>query len=112
MGHALAFDTLADRIILYGGDDGSIQRDTWIFQLRSSWPEESCGTTVDEDGDGLTDCADPDCDGICRTCGNMTCDPHEDCFICPGDCAPCPPVCGDFTCQASETCGNCPGDCC
>lgn len=33
------------------------------FQHGSQWPEEICNSGQDIDGDGDTDCADPDCEG-------------------------------------------------
>ncbi len=49
--------------------------------------ELSCTDGLDDDGDGLTDCAD-------------------------ADCPPCPPVCGDGVCERpTESCGACPADC-
>ncbi len=55
-------------------------------------PSETAGTDcadgVDNDCDGLIDCADANCAGdpTC-TCGNSICDTGEDCTSCPGDCA-------------------------
>ena len=57
---------------------------------------------LDLDSDGLTGCEDPDCAGLCDPlcstlgecdadrpfCGNATCDPLENCALCPQDC-PC-----------------------
>lgn len=45
-------------------------------------------------------------------CGDGSCDPDENCGLCPGDCGAC--VCGDTTCSPGEcaTCAtDCPGGC-
>jgi hypothetical protein len=100
---------------------------------------EICTDGVDNDGDGLTDCADPDCashsyctanpcdnDGVCEAgetttncpndcpavvCDNDgVCDAGETTANCPNDCPA--PVCdNDGTCEAGETTANCPNDC-
>ncbi|MBT3834764.1 hypothetical protein HOF56_00790 [Candidatus Peribacteria bacterium] len=51
-------------------------------------------------------------------CGNGTCELHENCNTCPGDCGSCTHnlyeekgVCGDSTCSIHESCSKCPGDC-
>ena len=43
--------------------------------------ERFCGNTIDDDGDGLVDCADPDCEGsaACGTCGDGVLDRGEAC---------------------------------
>lgn len=38
-----------------------MSNDTWEYAWRSPWPDELCTGGVDDDGDGLTDCDDPDC---------------------------------------------------
>jgi len=54
-------------------------------------PAEVCDNAADDDGDGLTDCDDPDCtnDPACATgaCDNDgVCESGEDCNSCAGDC--------------------------
>jgi hypothetical protein len=52
--------------------------------------EQACGNGVDDDGDGLTDCADPDCQGQSCDDGNTcTTTDHCDAGVCRGV-----PVCG------------------
>lgn len=49
-------------LVLFGGTTGAgLLGDTWLFQFRSTTPDELCGNGVDDDGDGLVDAADPDC---------------------------------------------------
>ena len=66
---------------------------------------EDCTNEVDDDGDGLIDCDDCDCDGVCES------EP------CDGDCEE---VCGDGAdndedgatdCEDSDCDGDCPEDC-
>lgn len=44
-----------------------------VFRIDSNMGEEICGNGLDDDGDGLFDCADPDCEAY-EGC--------EDCFAC------------------------------
>lgn len=75
-------------------------------------PESICDDGIDNDSDGLLDCADPDCatsmacPGECDHDG--VCDAGEDGVGCPGDC---PIVCGDGRCEGSENPTSCPPDC-
>ncbi len=63
-------------IVLFGGTGSgfNLWGETWRYRFVSEWPDEDCATTVDEDGDGLVGCDDPDCPGhLCgggRTCTN------------------------------------------
>lgn len=59
--------------------------------------ESICDDLIDDDGDGLIDCGDPDCsdDAVCL-CENGICDSGEQCFTdqtlppdCGGECPPC-----------------------
>jgi hypothetical protein len=100
--------------------------------------ETNCTDGQDNDGDQLTDCADPDCvahpscvynnNGVCEplrgenttncladcpanpVCGNGTCETGEDATNCPADCGA-NPCNNDGTCDAGETVANCPADC-
>ena len=99
----------------------------------SSTLAEICGNVVDDDGDGLADCADPDCSGdwYC-TCGDNVIDAFEYCdgtalpadetclsngfpggtITCGPDCdsvdtSAChPPVCGDGLLGLDEDCDD------
>ncbi len=85
----------------------------------SSGNREICNNLVDDDGDGLTDCADSDClnaanctantcdnDGICEAANGETS------TTCPNDC-PVTACDNDGICEAAqgETTANCPNDC-
>lgn len=49
-------------IIMFGGDGtGTFLDDVWSLAYTSSTPDELCGDSIDNDADGLTDAADPDC---------------------------------------------------
>lgn len=70
----------ARAVLLFGGAGGGTARsdDTWIFRYRSASPTEArCDDGIDGDGDGLLDCADPDCDGrVCAAdarCADESC---------------------------------------
>ena len=100
---------------------------------------ELCTNGVDDDGDGLADCADPECatnpyctanpcdhDNVCDTGENTTncpddcpaatcnndgdCDTGETTANCPDDC-PAATCNNDGDCDAGETTANCPDDC-
>jgi cysteine-rich repeat protein len=60
----LAYDPARKVVVLFGGDP---QNDTWELLYRSTLADEQCEVAGDEDGDGLAECADPDCDGA--VCG-------------------------------------------
>jgi len=95
--------------------------DAWLLRYVATGARyETCASGVDNDGDGLAGCADPDCwarctpacaPGTCTTtvgCGDGTCNAAlENCRNCPADCS-CEPVCGDAICDPLE---DCPGDC-
>ncbi len=101
--------------------------DTWRFRFDRDSPREQCLLTVDDDRDGLSGCADPDCwaycDPLCPPgtamcpataprCGDGACNTSlESCRNCPGDCPTCTAACGDGFCDAGESLGSCPGDC-
>jgi hypothetical protein len=78
--------------------------------------ETNCTDQVDNDGDGVTDCADSDCDGnqACQSgCNNNNlCEPAagENATNCPNDCGSAP-VCGNGTCETGEDSTNCLQDC-
>ena len=56
-GNNCSAPTLAD-----GGTSGPVMPATCVA------PEHNCANGIDDDGDGMVDCADPDCDG--RTCAS------------------------------------------
>jgi cysteine-rich repeat protein len=63
-GHAgLAQEFPYATFVMFGGATGTFGAlgDTWLFQYRSTTPDEVCGNSIDDDGDGLVDGADPDC---------------------------------------------------
>jgi hypothetical protein len=66
----MAYETEQRRVVLYGGDP---QEDTWQLRYSSATPDEVCDGGVDDDGDGLSDCADPDCDGVRCGTANLAC---------------------------------------
>jgi len=75
-------------------------------------PEVLCADGLDNDGDLLTDCADPDC-GSSSDCNgpcnyDFVCDADEDAVWCPSDCIE---VCGDDICEGDEDLASCPQDC-
>jgi hypothetical protein len=119
----------AGEVIVFGGVSGIGSdpplTDTWRFRYASNEPREQCELAVDNDGDGLVGCADPDCWTVCTPlcppgqpcdpaapkCGDGVCNTAlENCRNCPGDCT-CTPVCGDTFCDGGETHATCPGDC-
>jgi hypothetical protein len=62
--HAMVYDAARRCVVLFGGwNSGTWFGDTWEYRWDSEWPDESCDNAADDDLDGLTDCADPDCDG-------------------------------------------------
>jgi cysteine-rich repeat protein len=94
----------------------------WRLGHDSLAPYEMCAANVDNDGDELSGCADPDCWVICTPlcppdaascdpvwprCGDGTCDQLENCRNCGSDCG-CVPICGDSICDPGEACvGDC-----
>jgi len=101
-------------------------------------PSEICDDHIDNDGDNLFDCLDPDCSAVCSsycpgcpsdsTCdvctveGNPYCVADDDCSSCVADgtcvdgCSPADPdcgsVCNDGVVGPGETCDrNCPTTC-
>ncbi|MBL4637312.1 MAG: hypothetical protein JKY56_25885 [Kofleriaceae bacterium] len=55
---AIGFDETRKRVILVGNNPV----DTWEFSYASTTDAELCAGNQDEDGDGLVDCEDPDCE--------------------------------------------------
>lgn len=116
-------------VVVYGGDVRPYAplADTWQLRYESTSPVEQCLLSVDDDRDGLTGCADPDCWARCTPmcppdaaicpatfprCGDGTCNTAlESCRNCTQDCPTCAAVCGDGFCDAPETLSSCPGDC-
>ena len=60
--------------------------------IDSSTAEAICADVIDNDGDGMVDCDDPDCaEALECTCGNSRCDATETAANCESDCGG---VCG------------------
>ena len=116
-------------VLVFGGfpalNPGAPYYDTWRFRYDSGESRELCEAAVDNDGDGLAGCADPDCWSTCSPqcppgepcdaaapkCGDGVCNAQlENCRNCPADCT-CAPACGDTFCEGSESHATCPGDC-
>jgi hypothetical protein len=73
-------------VLVFGGWDGTgALDDFWRLRFHSQVPDEVCTGGIDDDGDGLIDCADPDCD--LRPCVGGRC--------VAGACAPWENRCGD-----------------
>ncbi len=69
---SMVYDIELATSIMFGGlKPGAAQNDTWSYRWESAWPDESCSSGLDEDHDGLVDCADPDCEG--RRCAGGVC---------------------------------------
>ena len=84
---------------------------------------ETCEARVDQDGDGLAGCEDPDCWARCHPrcppeatgcttlsprCGDGACSSLETANICQFDCGAPAIVCGDLVCDPAEACvGDC-----
>jgi hypothetical protein len=113
-------------MILFGGAlTTAVTNEVWQLRWLSDRSYELCSLAVDEDGDGLSGCADPDCWASCTPlcppaascdpnwprCGDNTCDPRETCRTCPADCGACAPACGDHFCDPGETVATCKSDC-
>ncbi|RLB60635.1 MAG: hypothetical protein DRI90_13260 [Deltaproteobacteria bacterium] len=65
----MVFDEIWGRIVLFGGATSADEfGDTWTLGYESSWPDELCENSIDEDQDGLVDCDDPDC--LHKVCGD------------------------------------------
>lgn len=89
-------------IVMFGGENAEIgqRRDIWRLASETNLePVERCAiAAVDEDGDGLPTCEDPDCGWRCAplcslggsctspSCGDGTCSAVEDHVMCPADC--------------------------
>jgi hypothetical protein len=100
----VTYDAIGHRFVTFGGDtliSGRIDT-TSALQFRTSLtPSEACITgNVDDDGDGLMGCDDPDCWPRCAP----LCPPYT---TCPVD----DPRCGDGACASLESRALCPQDC-
>jgi hypothetical protein len=117
---AVVYDTVRGEIVMFGGRDLSFNASnaTIAIGYEPNAATEACTSQlIDYDRDMLAGCADPDCAPRCAplgvpTCPNNTCDPLEDCLLCPTDCGMCANNdCGDLRCSGSEDATSCPGDC-
>lgn len=123
-GHSLTPSSDGTGVLAFGGlpNTGSATAELWRLRWSTNGVYEGCNLDLDNDGDGLAGCDDPDCWARCTPlcppgttcdpswprCGDGVCNKElEDCRLCPQDCA-CTPVCGDTFCDPGETC---PGDC-
>jgi hypothetical protein len=68
---AQCYDPERGATVLFGGHPTN--QETWEYRWDSSAPDEHCTNGVDDDGDGLADCADPDCEHriACRGAGGV-----------------------------------------
>ncbi len=78
--------------------------------------ETDCTDGMDDDCDGLTDCADSDCEAhpLCICDNDGICEVDEDCNWCPNDCiTTTAATCGNGVCDTAdgEDCLTCPDDC-
>jgi len=80
--------------------------------------ESNCTNATDDDGDGLVDCADPDCalDAACTVdlCANVVCEASDQCHV-AGTCDPATGECSDPAADDGTACddGNaCTADAC
>ena len=115
-------------VMVVGGDDNGPADTRTPRVLRWTREQgaaaETCEARVDQDGDGLAGCADPDCWARCQPrcppessgcstlsprCGDGACSSLESANICPVDCGATTAVCGDLVCDPGEACvGDCP----
>jgi hypothetical protein len=90
------------RAVAYSGGSGHTLR------FVNSEPEERCDEEGDEDGDGLSDCSDPDCRGVAgcpmERCADPQADMNED-----GRSGCDDPTCGGAVCDFARRCiaGEC-----
>ncbi len=126
IGAGFAYDKANRELILFSGQTGFTNQETWALRYDNALPDDACSFGIDGDGDGLVGCDDQDCFGICSptcnptlmTCGTMgprcgdgTCHPVENRRSCPDDCGAPMALCGDAICDDGETATSCPGDC-
>jgi cysteine-rich repeat protein len=108
--------------------NGFAQGALWQLRWEGDDLDDDCKNNLDLDGDGLSGCADPDCQYACAPlcapgstiaaclatgpgCGDGTCSALETCRLCPADCGACTATCGDRICELPESTASCPGDC-
>lgn len=100
--YGLTYDPRLRAIVSYQRTADRRAMETHLYEFtNSSIPRERCLAVVDEDGDGLAGCTDPDCAALCTP----FCLPHQACEAAA-------PRCGDGVCDAAlETIMLCPSDC-
>jgi hypothetical protein len=67
----MVYDSARKRVVLFGGTP--TYNETWQYAFRNVSPQENCRNGLDDDGDNLVDCVDPDC------VLSLTCVPPEIC---------------------------------
>jgi hypothetical protein len=126
---AVAYHGATREVVAFGGADSTntATAGTVMLRYQPNVPTESCvDAQIDYDRDGRLGCADDECWSACTPlcppgapcsptaprCGDGTCNPFEDCLMCPADCGACAGgKCGDFHCDTGETSTSCPNDC-
>jgi len=66
----LTYDRRRRQVVVRAGDP---QNTTWDYGYASTAPREQCTSGADDDGDGLTDCGDPDCEEVSCGTPNLVC---------------------------------------
>ena len=121
MGNPIVFDTRRHEFLAFSAVTASTWRHYFAF---TGIPDEVCFDDGDYDGDGVSGCDDPDCDGHCdpfcpaltscapdrEHCGDDICTvPRENWANCPADCESF--ACGDDVCGSEENIATCADDC-
>jgi cysteine-rich repeat protein len=99
----MVYSAVEHRMVTFSGSAFvGATADTWALQSRPAFDDvEACILgDIDEDGDGMMGCADPDCWAKCTP-------------LCPPGVASCPagPRCGDGVCSVLENSSLCGTDC-
>jgi cysteine-rich repeat protein len=126
--HVGFYDAALRQHVIAGGAGFNQLDDAWALGYAAVIAPQACAGATDTDGDELVGCDDDDCRSWCQpwcspaeelaglcavdapTCGDLACDPLEDCRACAVDCGVCAGPCGDLACDDGEDVA-CPGDC-